>query len=63
MNIKINLGEASTKRGIVVLFLTIVGTTMLFTGLQQHLDKLLLLTTAISGFMKVTIPDNLKDKF
>jgi len=51
----INWKQASTKRGAVVLFLSIIGVFLIMTG--KDIQPLLVLTAAISGYMKLTTPD------
>jgi hypothetical protein len=53
MQIKWN--QASTKRGAVVLFLASVGTVGWWMG--KDITVLLVLTQAISGYLKITVPD------
>jgi len=52
---KIDLSEASTKRGLIWLITAIVGTVFLFMG--KPIDQLLLLATGVAGGLGVILKD------
>ena len=56
--IKVDWSEASTKRGAVWVVTAIVGTVMVFMGLDP--SPLLVLATGIAGGLGVALPDKVE---
>jgi|APLak6261664640_1056046.scaffolds.fasta_scaffold01095_2 hypothetical protein len=57
MNIKINLAQASTKRGLIWLVVGIIGLLLLLTGHKGDIETLLLIGGTVAGGMGVALDD------